>query len=261
MNGKKGVYGIVYQNVLRSSELSPESKAIYGYLASFAGCNNTCFPSRKMMLKELQMSETRFSKHMNPLIALGVVSVTRERNGNVYGKNIYTINHEIRIVEEQDSRCSENESAENESAENLSSNSNNINIKNINNNNKEHKDIVEKNLDKPPYKEIIDYLNAKTNKSYQYQGTATQRHINGRFKEGYTLDDFKKVIDIKTAEWKGGNMEQYLRPETLFGTKFEGYLNQQQGEEEKENGDRISTGDPTADHYIRKYGLSFDQIS
>jgi uncharacterized phage protein (TIGR02220 family) len=255
MNGRKGVYGIVYQNVLRSSELSPESKAIYGYLASFAGCKNTCFPSRKMMLKELQMSETRFSKHMNPLIALGVVSVTRERNGNVYGKNIYTINHEIQIIENQDSRCSENESAENESAENLSTNSNSINIKNINNkniNNKEHKDIVEKNLDKPPYKEIIDYLNAKTNKSYQYQGTSTQRHINGRFKEGYTLDDFKKVIDIKTAEWKEGKMEQYLRPETLFGTKFEGYLNQQQGEEEKENG--IKTGESTADFYFRKYG-------
>lgn len=258
MNGKKGVYGIVYQNVLRSSELSPESKAIYGYLASFAGCENTCFPSRKMMLKELQMSETRFSKHMNPLISLGVVSVTRERNGNVYGKNIYTINHEIQIIEKQDSRHSGNESAENESAENLSTNSNSININN--NNNKEYKDIVEKDLDKPPYKEIIDYLNAKTNKSYQYQGAATQRHINGRFKEGYTLDDFKKVIDIKTAEWKGGKMEQYLRPETLFGTKFEGYLNQQQGEEEKENGDRINTGDPTADYYIRKYGLSSDQI-
>lgn len=134
MNGKKGAYGIVYQNVLRSSELSPESKAIYGYLASFAGCDNTCFPSRKMMLKELQMSETRFSKHMNPLIALGVVSVTRERNGNVYGKNIYTINHKIQIIEKQDSRCSENESAENESAENLSTNSNSINNNSINNN-------------------------------------------------------------------------------------------------------------------------------
>lgn len=260
MNGKKGVYGIVYQSVLRSSELSPESKAIYGYLASFAGCDNTCFPSRKMMLKELQMSETRFSKHMNPLISLGVVSVTRERNGNVYGKNIYTINHEIQIIEKQDSRCSENESAENESAENLSTNSNSINIKNINNNNKEHKDIVEKDLDKPPYKDIIDYLNAKTGKGYRWQGKATQGHINARFAEGYTLEDFKKVIDNKAAEWKGGKMEQYLRPETLFGTKFEGYLNQQQGEEEKENGDRINTGESTSDYYIRKYGLSADQI-
>lgn len=258
MNGKKGVYGIVYQNVMRSSELSPESKAIYGYLASFAGCENTCFPSRKMMLKELQMSETRFSKHMNPLIALGVVSVARERNGNVYGKNIYTINHEIQIIEKQDSRCSENESAENESAENLSTNSNSININNINNNNKEYKDIGQVAPDRPPYNEIIDYLNVKTGKAYRWQGKATQSHINARFAEGYTVEDFKKVIDNKAAEWKDGKMEQYLRPETLFGTKFEGYLNQQQGEEEKENGDRVKTGESTADYYFRKYGARPD---
>ena len=260
MNGKKGVYGIVYQNVMRSSEISPESKAIYGYLASFAGCENTCFPSRKMMLKELQMSETRFSKHMNPLIALGVVSVTRERNGNVYGKNIYTINHEIQIIEKQDSRHSGNESAENESAENLSTNNNSININNINNNNKEYKDIDQVAPDRPPYKEIIDYLNVKTGKAYRWQGKATQSHINARFAEGYTFEDFKKVIDNKAAEWKGGKWEQYLRPETLFGTKFEGYLNQQQGEEEKENGDRIDTGESSSDYYIRKYSLGADQI-
>lgn len=256
MNGKKGVYGIVYQNVMRSSELSPESKAIYGYLASFAGCENTCFPSRKMMLKELLMSETRFSKHMNPLIALGVVSVMRERNGNVYGKNIYTINHEIQIIEKQDSRHSGNESAENESAENLSTNSNSININNINNNNnnKEYKDIGHVAPDRPPYKEIIDYLNAKTGKTYRWQGKATQSHINARFAEGYTLEDFKKVIGNKATEWEGGKMEQYLRPETLFGTKFEGYLNQQHGEEE--NADGINGGESTADYYRRKYGVS-----
>ncbi len=247
----------MYQNVMRSSELSPESKAIYGYLASFAGCKNTCFPSRKMMLKELQMSETRFSKHMNPLIALGVVSVTRERNGNVYGKNIYTINHEIQYIESQDSRCSENESVENESAENLSTNNNSFNIKNINNKNKEYKDIAQVDPNKPPYKEIIDYLNDKTGKVFQYQGTSTQRHINGRFKEGYTLHDFKRVIDIKTAEWKGGEMDKYLRPETLFGNKFEGYLNQ--GKESEENGTKAR--ESTADFYLRKYGISIDQVS
>jgi hypothetical protein len=43
--------------------------------------------------------------------------------------------------------------------------------------------------------------------------------------DGYTLDDFKAVIDNRCGHWKGTDMEQYLRPETLFGTKFEGYLN------------------------------------
>ena len=45
--------------------------------------------------------------------------------------------------------------------------------------------------------------------------------------EGFTVDDFKKVIDNKSAEWgKDSKMSKYLRPETLFGTKFESYLNQ-----------------------------------
>ena len=76
-----------------------------------------------------------------------------------------------------------------------------------------------------PYKLIIDYLNEKADKKYRANNKATQKHINARLKEGYTVEDFKTVIDKKCAEWKGTEMEQYLRPETLFGTKFEGYLN------------------------------------
>ncbi len=115
---------------------------------------------------------------------------------------------------------------------------------------KDIKEIVEK----PHFEEIIDYLNSKTGKGYRWQTKSTQGHINARFAEGYTVEDFKNVIDKKTAEWKGGKMEQYLRPETLFGTKFEGYLNQQQGEEE--NADGINGGESTADYYRRKYGVS-----
>ena len=74
-------------------------------------------------------------------------------------------------------------------------------------------------------KNIIDYLNSATSSNYRYQSKATQRLINARLNEGYTVDDFKAVIDKKTEEWKGTEMAQYLRPETLFGTKFESYLN------------------------------------
>lgn len=75
--------------------------------------------------------------------------------------------------------------------------------------------------------EIIKYLNEKANKEYRHSSKANARLIDARLKEGYSVDDFKKVIDTKTAEWKGTDMEQYLRPETLFSaSKFEGYLNQ-----------------------------------
>ena len=73
--------------------------------------------------------------------------------------------------------------------------------------------------------QIIDYLNLKIGARYRANSKSTQSHIKARLKEGYSLQDFFTVIDKKCAEWRGTNMEQYLRPETLFGTKFEGYLN------------------------------------
>ena len=41
----------------------------------------------------------------------------------------------------------------------------------------------------------------------------------------FTIDDFKAVIDKKVKGWKGTEWEKFLRPETLFGAKFESYFN------------------------------------
>ena len=76
-----------------------------------------------------------------------------------------------------------------------------------------------------PYKIIVDYLNEQAGTLYRASSRATQQHINARLKEGYTLIEFKIVIDKMCAKWKGTEFEQYLRPSTLFGTKFEQYLN------------------------------------
>jgi uncharacterized phage protein (TIGR02220 family) len=72
---------------------------------------------------------------------------------------------------------------------------------------------------------IVDYLNEKAGTNYRANTKNTVKHINARLTEGYTLEDFKAVIDKKCYEWKGTEMEQYLCPDTLFGTKFEKYLN------------------------------------
>lgn len=75
--------------------------------------------------------------------------------------------------------------------------------------------------------EIITYLNSKTNKNYRVNSQKTKTLINARINEGYKLKDFKKVIDIKISHWLNDEeMNNYLRPETLFSNKFEGYLNQ-----------------------------------
>ena len=104
--------------------------------------------------------------------------------------------------------------------------------------NKEKKNIKRKeNSDEPkgsvvdgfvqPVSEIIDYLNEKLGTKYKPGSKCSQRHIVARLKEGYSVEDFRKVIDKKCAQWMGSSMAKYLRPETLFGSKFEGYLNEQ----------------------------------
>ena len=85
-----------------------------------------------------------------------------------------------------------------------------------NNKNSNNKDI---------YISIVDYLNEKTGQKFRASTKATQQHINARLAEGFTVEDFKRVIDNMCADWLGKEWEQYLRPSTLFGSKFENYLN------------------------------------
>nr|DAO27122.1 MAG TPA: replication initiator protein [Caudoviricetes sp.] len=75
-------------------------------------------------------------------------------------------------------------------------------------------------------KEIISYLNLKTKKNFKVDTASHQKFIKARLKEGYALEDFKKVVDIMVAKWKGTEYEQYLQPQTLFGNKMDNYLNQ-----------------------------------
>ncbi|AKI28582.1 DnaD-like helicase loader [Streptococcus phage APCM01] len=75
-------------------------------------------------------------------------------------------------------------------------------------------------------KEILEYLNSKLSTSYKSTSKKTQSLVKARLNEGYTVDDFKTVIDVKCDEWLNTSMNKYLRPETLFSNKFESYLNQ-----------------------------------
>ena len=75
-------------------------------------------------------------------------------------------------------------------------------------------------------KEVISYLNLKAKKNFKVDTASHQKFIKARLKEGYALEDFKKVVDIMVAKWKGTEYEQYLQPQTLFGNKMDNYLNQ-----------------------------------
>ena len=74
--------------------------------------------------------------------------------------------------------------------------------------------------------EIIEYLNLKTGSKFKHTTKPYVQAIRSRLKEGYTVDDFKTVINKKCREWKGTKLEKYLTPKTLFApSHFDTYLN------------------------------------
>lgn len=106
----------------------------------------------------------------------------------------------------------------------LDTNKNDKNIKN------DEEDKESKNEKKDTHlqerKQIIEYLNQKIGARYRHGSELNKKCMNARLNEGYTVEDFYIVIDKKCKEWQGTEQEKYLRPETLFGNKFESYLNQ-----------------------------------
>lgn len=102
------------------------------------------------------------------------------------------------------------------------------------------------------FQAIISHLNSRAGTAFRHTTKTTQKHIKARLSEGFTLDDFKTVIDKKCAEWIGDEkMEKYLRPETLFGTKFESYLNAKTTGRNETNGQTSGDSSKTRiGHYV-----------
>ncbi|WP_228110278.1 conserved phage C-terminal domain-containing protein [Terrisporobacter petrolearius] len=92
----------------------------------------------------------------------------------------------------------------------------------MNNNDKNEENEKKDNI----YTRVITRLNEKASKNFKSTTQKTKTSIDARLRDGFIEEDFYKVIEIKTKEWLDTKYEKYLRPETLFGPKFEGYLNQ-----------------------------------
>ena len=221
-------YGFMPKLVAKDQELSIEAKAIYSYLASYSGAGLSSFPSTSLILHDLGISENRYLKHRKTLVDKGYLTIKRERLDNGFSKNIYIINQNPSEVVHLNSVHLQNVGIGNVGIQNEGTISNSFKSNNINSNSNNKKILSSSDeQDDVPYQEIIDYLNLKTSKSYKHSTSKTKSLIKARWSEGFRVDDFKKVIDNKCFEWIGNpDMAKYLRPETLFGTKFEGYLNE-----------------------------------
>lgn len=192
----KGVW--IPKEVWLDTRLTPLEKVILIEIDSLDSTERGCFASNQTLSEFCQCSENKISVAVSKLIELDYIYV-QKFDGR-------TRELKSRLTKEQSLPLQKTKSALDKSKESniVTNTTNNIIIK-----------------------EIVDYLNEKVQPTRPYRATtkATQKHINARLSEGYTLDDFKVVIDKKVDDWKGTQMEQYLRPETLFGSKFENYLN------------------------------------
>ena len=252
-------YGVLPRSVMRDTSLPAQSKAIYAYLISFAGSNRTAWPSVSLMAYELGMGRDTFYKYMNVLKETGYIQVERQREVGRWVNNVYKIN-DSPCPDLPDTVKPDKEKPYKEKPDTVNQDTNNnIPTSNSSNNNSSNADFENADAmqaqcerianakqqqsgatdDLSFVKQVIDYLNEKTGSRYRPNTAKTRSFILARQKEGYKLEDFISVIDKKTTEWKGTDMEKYLRPETLFSpSKFENYLNQPAKQRMKTGGKR-----------------------
>jgi len=148
---------------------------------------------------------------------------SENKDGQGVNKNTLGVDESMKIVDENSQGVDENPQVAYENLQGYQSKltTNNPSIKDPST----KKDINTLSL-KEQVEEIIDYLNLNTGKNFRSSTKETCRLISARFSEGFKVEDFKGVIDNMKFKWSGTKFQQYLVPTTLFGSKFETYLNQ-----------------------------------
>lgn len=213
-------YGFIPKLIMKDRDLTIEAKSIYAYLSSYTGAGNTAYPSISLMCGDLDISEARFYKHRKLLVDKGYIVIDKQRNESGWVNNVYS----LPFTPYPQNLSTQNLSTQNLCIQNVGTKSNSPKSNSI----KSNKD-KESTKTESIYKPVINYLNEKADRNFKHTTKSTQSHINARVEEGFTLEDFKKVIDVKVKEWQHDNkMNKFIRPQTLFGTKFESYLNQKE---------------------------------
>ncbi|WP_214520197.1 conserved phage C-terminal domain-containing protein [Staphylococcus pseudintermedius] len=216
MTDQPSYYSIITANVRYDNRLTDSEKLLFAEITSLSNKYGYCTASNGYFAKLYEVTKVTVSRRIANLKECGYLQVEIIREGNeIKQRKMYPLTEMIRPINTNDNTPINNSVKENNTS------NNNTSINNIN-----RIDILSGDPTSYPYRDVIDYLNKQTDKQYKPTTKKNQTVIRARTDEGFTLDDFKKVIDNKVAEWKGTDMEKYLRPETLFGTKFEGYLNQ-----------------------------------
>lgn len=254
-NEQPNYYSILTANVRYDNNLKANEKLLFSEITALSNKYGYCTASNRYFAELYQVTDRVIRKWISDLAQLGYLKIILvSKDGKIIGRKMYPSNN---FREEQmfqggtnvpgvRNKCSAeggtNVPLNNTSNNNTSNNNNILSGKEPDPTpepeEKENTEYTQKTSDSKkskttskteliPYYRVIKYLNAKAGTNYRATNKATQRLIKARFTEGMTTKDFKKVIDNKCDDWlKDPKMCEYLRPATLFGSKFESYLNQ-----------------------------------
>lgn len=227
----KGIW--IPKQIWLDKRLSALDKIILAEIDSLDCGERGCYASNRALSEFCQCSETKISKSISKLVNLGYLSVQSfdGRQRKIQSRLAENTRQTCKKCK-ADSQKIQDIKIDNNIFNNINNNNKDINIKKEN---KKEKSKIVANAPKEQlvpdgaYEEILNYLNERTKRNFRNIET-NRKHIRARFNESksspYTVEDFKRVIDNKCNEWLGDEkMQKYLRPETLFGRKFESYLN------------------------------------
>lgn len=217
---KPSYYAIIPAEVRYDHRLKANEKLLYGEVTALCSSSGECWASNKFFAELYGVHITNVSRWVNSLVDKGYLEsqlVYKEGTKEIE-KRILRLSSVSKNVKTPNSK-----NVKTSISKNAKENNTSINNTSMNNN------ILSSNLDDTKGKavEIIDYLNEKAGKRFSHKTKETAKHINARLKDGYTVEDFKRVIDNRVMKWsKDKKMKEYIRPDTLFTpTNFEKYLN------------------------------------
>ena len=226
--------------VFEEQKIKGNTKLLMLSLADNANDSGVCFPSWSTLITRTCMSRGAISTSLKKAEELGMLfRVTRNRKNGSKTSNKFLVYPHInrKNLDEEDFLIFEelfieyDQSSETELApivQKLNYHSSETELPN--GGQSSETELLEPSLSFNHHSNrhlvIVDDLNSKANSNYRATSSKTISLIEARLKEGFKEEDFFYVHTVKCSEWLGDpKMEKFLRPETLYGTKFEGYLN------------------------------------